>query len=249
MRVMEHAFTRRKSCHNHNMVRSKTLVNDAGGYARGRGLRDKLLDRKLSPRDRQENVQSHQGNGYKMWTKNDAFHRLDGPARIEKDGTEMWYREGLLHRDDDLPAIIRKNGDQEWWINDKRHREDGPALISGDGVQQYWMDGKKHRLDGPAIIYDDGTQQYWVDDKLHRDDGPAVIRADGTQIWYSRGELHRLDGPAVTHPITGPQEWWINDEQYTETEFQQYLARQRLNENLAGGHTTASLQDTLLKPR
>jgi hypothetical protein len=33
------------------------------------------------------------------------------------DDTELWYKNGKLHRDNDLPAYIECNGSQEWWIN------------------------------------------------------------------------------------------------------------------------------------
>jgi len=38
------------------------------------------------------------------------------------------YKNGLLHREDDLPAIEGPNGYKEWYMNGKLHREKGKAF-------------------------------------------------------------------------------------------------------------------------
>jgi hypothetical protein len=35
------------------------------------------------------------------------------------DGTQMWYRNGELHREDG-PAVIYADGHQEWWVSGKQ---------------------------------------------------------------------------------------------------------------------------------
>lgn len=46
------------------------------------------------------------------------LHRLDGPAWIEPNGRENWYKHGKLHR------------------------LDGPAVSGGeDGWESYWVEG------------------------------------------------------------------------------------------------------------
>ena len=45
-------------------------------------------------------------------------HRVNGPAMISGDGTEMWLLRGKLHREGG-PAIIRANGSKEWWKKGK----------------------------------------------------------------------------------------------------------------------------------
>jgi len=34
---------------------------------------------------------------------------------INANGTQVWYKNGLSHRDGDLPAYIKANGTQEWY--------------------------------------------------------------------------------------------------------------------------------------
>jgi hypothetical protein len=36
-----------------------------------------------------------------------------------------------------------KYGSQRWYKNDKLHREDGPAVIRPDGTQHWWLNGKE----------------------------------------------------------------------------------------------------------
>ena len=45
-------------------------------------------------------------------------HRLDGPAVVFADGSEMWFKDGLIHR------------------------VDGPAMIDIDGAIMYYLYGK-----------------------------------------------------------------------------------------------------------
>ena len=69
----------------------------------------------------------------------------------------MLYKNGQLHRDNDLPAVIRSDGTQYWYKNGRLHRDcDLPASIYSDGThetQRWYNNGKCHR-DGdlPAII-------------------------------------------------------------------------------------------------
>jgi hypothetical protein len=53
-----------------------------------------------------------------MWTKNDNFHREDGPARI-------WLDEDY----------------EEWWVDGRLHRLDGPARIWKDRLYEWWVNG------------------------------------------------------------------------------------------------------------
>jgi hypothetical protein len=45
-------------------------------------------------------------------------------VRTETDGTRLWYRHGLLHREDG-PAVERPNGQKEYWLGGYRWEEDG----------------------------------------------------------------------------------------------------------------------------
>jgi len=108
---------------------------------------------------------------------------------VKKDGTQMWFLAGKLHREGDLPAVIGPNGDQMWFLNGQRHRErDLPAIVRSDGRRQWWRNGQLHREGGPAeVIFTIGYQAWYYNGKLHREDGPAELYADGTQKWFLNG--------------------------------------------------------------
>ena len=72
-----------------------------------------------------------------------AYHRLDGPAIIRRDGSQSWYKDGDLHREDG-PALIYMHGEEHWFYNGARHRIDGPAVTYSNGDMDYWIDGKKY---------------------------------------------------------------------------------------------------------
>jgi hypothetical protein len=170
-------------------------------------------------------------NGDIFYIKDKNFHRTDGPAIIknksESIGTQMWFVNGLLHRDDDLPAIqytsdsyVWKNNKEnnisgQWWTNGKRHRlNDLPAIVFGDEHQEWWIDGQRHRADNkPAIIKNRTNssvlhptqQEWWYEGKQHRDfDEPAIIKYCNEFIsfrsWIVNGMIHRTDdNPAVIY--------------------------------------------------
>ena len=83
-------------------------------------------------------------NGYQVWLKNGLSHRdNDLPAMIYPDGTQYWYKNGIKHRDNDLPASIYSNGHQFWYKNGNLHRDnDLPAVIYGNGDQYWWVNGQ-----------------------------------------------------------------------------------------------------------
>ena len=72
---------------------------------------------------------------------NNQFHRVDGPAIIYPNGTQLWFINGNLHREDG-PARIFPDGQEEWYINGKLHREDGPAVIYPNGRREWWVSGQ-----------------------------------------------------------------------------------------------------------
>ena len=109
----------------------------------------------------------------------------------EKDsyGNEYWYRNGELHRENDLPAAILSDGTQYWCKNGDFHREnDLPAIIGSNGCKKWYKNGKEYRLqqrynDLPGV----NRHQEWSQNghRLYRDnDLPAVIHSNGYQAWY-----------------------------------------------------------------
>ena len=124
----------------------------------------------------------------KIWNIFDKIQRPDDkPATISHDGVnKRWYKNGILHRDNDLPAVVSVgNGlDLQWCYNGKTHREnDKPAYMSSRGIKMWFYNGQFHREnDKPAIIRADGTQEWYQNGKMWRSDGkPVKIDPDGTQ--------------------------------------------------------------------
>ena len=84
--------------------------------------------------------------------KNGKLHSYgDAPAIVYDDGSELWYKEGKKHRENDLPAYIQigeiEKKRKEWWYNGKVHREnDKPAVVYDDGTKEYWYNGKEYDL-------------------------------------------------------------------------------------------------------
>lgn len=131
-------------------------------------------------------------------------------GKLETANEQVWYKNGLRHRDGDLPAAIGMNGIYYWFKNGKLHREnDLPAIIQADGLQEWYKDGKLHREnDLPAIIDTSGNREWYKDGNKHRDnDLPAVIWADGRQEWYMNGKLHRDNDLPVIIWTYECQEW------------------------------------------
>src|SRR3990167_9929300 len=57
-------------------------------------------------------------------------YKLGSMEYINEDETEYWYKNGVLHRENDKPAIIWFDGSKQWWKNGLRHRENNqPAGI------------------------------------------------------------------------------------------------------------------------
>lgn len=92
------------------------------------------------------------------------LHRNDGPAIIEMDGYQAWYRHGLRHREDG-PARIWCNGTKEWYLYGQKHRVGAPAVTYEDGTEIWYEFGLRHRIDGPAYIDDTGQMEFWLDNK------------------------------------------------------------------------------------
>jgi len=64
---------------------------------------------------------------------------------INASGSQVWLKNGQLHRDNDLPAIIHADGTQKWFKNGKAHRDnDLPAIIETDGRQEWYRNGVKY---------------------------------------------------------------------------------------------------------
>jgi hypothetical protein len=84
--------------------------------------------------------------------------------------SQIWRKNGFLHRGDDLPAIIQ-GGCCQWWRDGLPHRDgDKPACINGDEVRYYKM-GQLHRDGGKAAVitrgYNPPTKSYYYNGKSY----------------------------------------------------------------------------------
>lgn len=107
-----------------------------------------------------------------LWVKNGVLDHPILPALVEystetgKPISEMWYRNGKLHRDDDEPAHVeyfRSTGHvwhKFWYKDGKEHRDNGePAVLSyTDTIDNSWLslavwyvNGEHYRKNGPTI--------------------------------------------------------------------------------------------------
>jgi hypothetical protein len=129
-----------------------------------------------------------------IWFKNGLIHRDgDEPALIQEDGGRRWYKEGVLHRDNDLPAIVTTDS-QEWWVNGMWHRDNGEPAIVSPNFKAWYVNGKRHREnDLPA---EDGLFKFWYKNGVrHRDATdpqiglllPASIWSPDETRWYLNG--------------------------------------------------------------
>ena len=57
------------------------------------------------------------------------YHRVDGPAMICVDGTELWMYDNQLHRLDG-PAGIYPDGGVGYWIHGKNFQQDVEAFLA-----------------------------------------------------------------------------------------------------------------------
>jgi hypothetical protein len=128
----------------------------------------------------------------------DDLRRVAGKVVFRSTGREgRTYRNGLLHSYQDEPAIVADNGTYKvWYKQGKIHRDnDLPAISRNESYQEWYKDGELHR-DGdlPAIIGSDNHQEWYVNGEVHRDgDLPAVIYGEIRQ-WYKNGVFIKSEG-------------------------------------------------------
>jgi len=105
------------------------------------------------------------------WTKNDNYHRLDGPACehcCSPSVTKCVY--------------CRYGPHKMWFKNGRRHREGGPAYIGND-LSIWYKDGHRHRDDGPAEVYADGTTGYYIMGKRYE---PHEFEIMTAALWVTK---------------------------------------------------------------
>lgn len=65
-----------------------------------------------------------------VWYKHGVIHRdNDLPAVYGIDNYNAWYKNGYLHRDNDLPAVIHPDGTQLWFKNGKFVKDNADVIM------------------------------------------------------------------------------------------------------------------------
>lgn len=99
-------------------------------------------------------------------------------------GTELWYKNGKLHRDNG-PAIINTSETfgtlRAWYKNGKCHRAGAPAIIR-DGSKHWYYNGKLHRPVGPAVEYTDGNKLWYINGVLVA----TLAISDGKKVYWNK---------------------------------------------------------------
>ena len=71
------------------------------------------------------------------------------------------------------------------------------------------------------------------------------VDKNGDICWYKEGLFYRENGPTIERD-DGSKEWFLNGIEYTEEQFNQWLAKKELNERL---HQTLEEKPSLKKPK
>ena len=102
-----------------------------------------------------------------------VLSKLYSQGYILTDGVNgfCWYKNGLMHRDNDKPAVIFPNNTKAWYKNGKIHRDgDKPAVMGVNGTKMWYKNGLLHRGGGkPAIILPSGTKEWWKNGQFIKD--------------------------------------------------------------------------------
>jgi hypothetical protein len=61
---------------------------------------------------------------------------------VYEGGRTSFFKDGQLHRDDDLPSVIWRDGSKFWYQNGLSHRLNGPSDIYASGNKGYYINGK-----------------------------------------------------------------------------------------------------------
>ena len=118
---------------------------------------------------------------------------------IHVDNTKVWFKNGFVHRGNDLPAVLFTDGGMRWCRQGKIHRGgDKPASIM-NGSKEWFLNGVNYRKgDKPSYEGNDGSK-IWTNSKgrKHRLNNPAEIRSSGEKLWIVNGVLLKSHHPDI----------------------------------------------------
>ena len=144
------------------------------------------------------------------------LHCQNGPAVVFQDDGFEWWRNGQVHRGNDLPAVhIGPTSRLAVSFHTGRNN------IGFDGVSDlqpntdlWCVDGFLHRDGKPALVTTNLNgvvtfEEYWCNGRRHRSSGPATTTPT-LEGWFYHGLYHRENGPAyVERSSTAPHDYWL----------------------------------------
>jgi hypothetical protein len=86
----------------------------------------------------------------------DTDNNVTGIFIDSNNGSTVWHKNYVVHRDNGLPAVEYINGDKEWYKDGKPYRENNlPVIEKSDGTKFWWINnrfvgnylGKRNNLD------------------------------------------------------------------------------------------------------
>lgn len=98
----------------------------------------------------------------------DIYTRGEYSMLVYDNGREEYYKNGILHRDEDLPAIIEKRENYKVYLSD--HKRYKYFLRFGTNIECIWFkNGLMHREnDRPAMITFTGNCMWKYEGKLYK---------------------------------------------------------------------------------
>ena len=108
--------------------------------------------------------------------------------RTDGFGTKRWYKNGRIHRDNDLVAVICKTGKQIWYQNGQIHRDnDLPAVIYANGSKLWYQNGQAHRngLNNPAYI---SNNPGYISERFYHH-GIELSRSDFNKLQMKKNQI------------------------------------------------------------
>lgn len=87
----------------------------------------------------------------------------DAPAIQTKNGTKMWYHDGVIHRLTG-PALITATGELQWYVAAEKVTSKVTEWAAANGYEPKNMDAKDHELMWLALglSFDSDNRPQWI---------------------------------------------------------------------------------------
>lgn len=135
---------------------------------------------------------------YEGWWLNGVQHNLNGPARVNNDGSSSYYINGNWFRKEDFAKEVAKYKESHpEFISIQERNEREASMESHKRVENYAEFSGIGTFTG-SVIDDRGLVCYYKNGKKHREDGPAFINTKNDSNWvptnyYCNGQYYGGD--------------------------------------------------------